>query len=77
MLDNFWGNAKCDWNTLSKELEQLTNDLNRMELAYEDMEKTASYAFKIECITKSEPVRAQDRDLERTRTRKRSYDMER
>lgn len=77
MLDNFWGNAKCDWNALSKELEQLTNDLNRMELEYEDMEKIANNAFKIECITKSEPVRAQDRDLERTRTRKRSYDMER
>ena len=77
MLDNFWGNAKCDWNALSKELEQLTNDLSRMELEYEDMEKIASNAFKIECITKSEPVRAQDRDLERTRTRKRSYDMER
>lgn len=77
MLDNFWGNAKCDWNALSKELEQLTDDLNKMELTYEDLEKIASNAFKIECITKSEPVRAQDRDLERTRTRKRSYDMER
>ena len=77
MLDNFWGNAKCDWNALSKELEQLTDDLNKMELTYEDLEKIASNAFKIACITKSEPVRAQDRDLERTRTRKRSYDMER
>ena len=77
MLDNFWGNAKCDWNGLSKELEQLTDDLNKMELTYEDLKKIASNAFKIECITKSEPVRAQDRDLERTRTRKRSYDMER
>ena len=77
MLSEFWGNAKPDWNALTKELSKLNTDLDKMKLVSEDLEKVADKAFKIKCITKSEPKRAQEIAPELTRTRKRSYDMER
>ena len=77
MLGEFWGNTKPDWNALDKELEKLGTELETSRLVYDDLEKIADNAFKIECITKSEPKRTQEIAPEHTRTRKRSYDMER
>lgn len=77
MLGDFWGNSKPDWHALNKELENLSAELETSRLVYDDLEKIADNAFRIECITKSEPKRTQEIAPELTKSRKRSYDMER